>query len=479
MAAAAPVGELDLDLDAFEGPFDLLLTLVLRDELPLGEIDLAEIVIAFVEHLAARDELDLDACGEFLVLISALLELKARGLFPDEEAELSELEPEEAAEELARRLAEYRRAKEAAAWLAGRLAETRDRFFRLGRRRSPRRGPSRRSPRSSPRASPTRSARSRSSRLRSRPRTWRFASRRSRSSSSAGARCCGAAPGSTSTTRSPGSPGSRSRSPSWRCSSCAKQREIAIAQAAPVRADKDFPCRRRKEPVVDRPLRLIAIEPGRRARPDDRGAARRRLAAALRAGARRGDRRRRSDRVEDALELLVERFREGRSGIVLEHVAGGWAFRASRDAAEACARLFERPGRARADARRRSRRSRSSPTSGRARGRTIARIRGVNVDGVVAGLLERGLLAEAGRDHELGAVRYATTPLFERVFGLESLAELPRLDDIGADATEIRERLEAVAEKRRPSLGGRRSAWSPARCLQRDGRHRSRHSQRR
>ena len=132
MAAATPVGELDLDLDAFEGPFDLLLTLVLREELPLREVDLAEIVIAFVEHLAERDELDLDACGEFLVLISALLELKARGLFPDEEAELAELEPEEAAEELARRLAEYRRAKEAAAWLAERLEASRDRYFRLG-----------------------------------------------------------------------------------------------------------------------------------------------------------------------------------------------------------------------------------------------------------------------------------------------------------------------------------------------------------
>jgi len=130
--AAGTVGELDLDLDAFEGPFDLLLTLVLRDELPLPEVDLAAVVIAFVEHLAERDSLDLDACGEFLVLISALLELKARGLFPDEEAELSELEPEAAAEELARRLAEYRRAKEGAAWLAERLAASRDRFFRLG-----------------------------------------------------------------------------------------------------------------------------------------------------------------------------------------------------------------------------------------------------------------------------------------------------------------------------------------------------------
>lgn len=132
MGAVTPVGELDLDLDAFEGPFDLLLTLVLRDELPLREVDLAEVVIAFVERLAGRDELDLEACGEFLVLISALLELKARGLFPDEDAELSELEPEEAAEELARRLAEYRRAKEAAAWLAARLEESRNRFFRLG-----------------------------------------------------------------------------------------------------------------------------------------------------------------------------------------------------------------------------------------------------------------------------------------------------------------------------------------------------------
>src|SRR5207248_7979680 len=67
-----------------------------------------------------------------LVLVAALLELKARGLFEDEAAELSELEPEEAAEELARRLAEYRRMKEAAGWLSERLAGERDRFFRIG-----------------------------------------------------------------------------------------------------------------------------------------------------------------------------------------------------------------------------------------------------------------------------------------------------------------------------------------------------------
>ena len=126
------VRELELDLDAFEGPFDLLLTLVLKEELDLAEVDVAAIVVAFVERLAERGELDLEACGEFLVLVAALLELKARGLFPDEDAELSELEPEEAAEELARRLAEYRRANEAAAWLAERLEAEDDRFFRLG-----------------------------------------------------------------------------------------------------------------------------------------------------------------------------------------------------------------------------------------------------------------------------------------------------------------------------------------------------------
>ena len=126
------VRELELDLDAFEGPFDLLLTLVLKEELELAEVDVAGIVVHFVERLAERERLDLDACGEFLVLVAALLELKARGLFPDEDAELSELEPEEAAEELAWRLAEYRRMKEAAGWLAQRLAAERDRFFRLG-----------------------------------------------------------------------------------------------------------------------------------------------------------------------------------------------------------------------------------------------------------------------------------------------------------------------------------------------------------
>lgn len=128
---ATPVRDLELDLDAFEGPFDLLLTLLLREDLEPREVDVAAIVIAFVEHLDERG-VDLDACGEFLVLVAALLELKARLLFPEEATELDALEPEQAAEELARRLAEYRRMKEAAVWLAERLASERDRWFRIG-----------------------------------------------------------------------------------------------------------------------------------------------------------------------------------------------------------------------------------------------------------------------------------------------------------------------------------------------------------
>jgi segregation and condensation protein A len=126
------VRELELDLDAFEGPFDLLLTLVLKQELEPAEVDVAEIVLRFIERLAERDQLDLDACGEFLVLVAALLELKARGLFDWDDDALAELDAEEAADELARRLAEYRRIRAAAEWLRDRLADEGDRFFRLG-----------------------------------------------------------------------------------------------------------------------------------------------------------------------------------------------------------------------------------------------------------------------------------------------------------------------------------------------------------
>ena len=154
------------------------------------------------------------------------------------------------------------------------------------------------------------------------------------------------------------------------------------------------------------------------------------------------------ERIETAVGLLGERYREGRSGIVLEQVAGGYAFRASRDAADACARLFERPverGLSQAALETLAIVAYLGPCSRP----DIARIRGVAADSAVASLVERGLIAEAGRENGPGgAVRYRTTPLFERVFGLESLAALPRLDDLGEDAGELRERLLEVAEAR-------------------------------
>jgi segregation and condensation protein A len=130
---AVAVRNLDLDLDAFEGPFDLLLTLVLKDEVELADVEVAGVVMAFVERVAERGSPDLETCGEFLVLMAALLELKARGLFPDEdELAFDDLDPEEAAGELAERLALYRRFKAAAGWLEERLAAESDRYFRLG-----------------------------------------------------------------------------------------------------------------------------------------------------------------------------------------------------------------------------------------------------------------------------------------------------------------------------------------------------------
>jgi len=112
---------LELDLEVFSGPFDLLLTLVLREEVDLLEVQLAEVVIAYLDHLDGRGELDLEVATEFLVLIAALLELKSRLMLPRDDEEL-DFEPGEAAEELLARMLEARRYRRAADHLAARLA---------------------------------------------------------------------------------------------------------------------------------------------------------------------------------------------------------------------------------------------------------------------------------------------------------------------------------------------------------------------
>jgi segregation and condensation protein A len=117
------VANMDLDLEVFQGPFDLLLTLVLKEEVDLLEVDLAEIVLAYVDHLESSGRLDLEATTEFLVLIAALLELKSRLMLPREDDEAAlDWEPEEAADELLARLLEYRRFRKIAGFLSERLA---------------------------------------------------------------------------------------------------------------------------------------------------------------------------------------------------------------------------------------------------------------------------------------------------------------------------------------------------------------------
>ena len=119
--AQMTVAALDLDLEVFQGPFDLLLTLVLREEVDLLEVELADVVVTYIDFLSEKGEIDLEAATEFLVLIAALLELKSRLMLPVEESDGLELEPSEAADELLARMLEYRRYSDAAGFLRERL----------------------------------------------------------------------------------------------------------------------------------------------------------------------------------------------------------------------------------------------------------------------------------------------------------------------------------------------------------------------
>jgi segregation and condensation protein A len=124
------VVDLDLELDVFAGPFDLLMAVVLREEVSLLDLQLGEVVVAYIEHLESEGELELEVATEFLVLIAALLELKSRLMLPGAEDELEELGPEEAIEELLARLLEYRRYSEATQMLTERFESERPYLYR-------------------------------------------------------------------------------------------------------------------------------------------------------------------------------------------------------------------------------------------------------------------------------------------------------------------------------------------------------------
>ncbi len=124
------VAALDLELDVFAGPFDLLLAVVLREEVDLLEVELGDVVVAYIEHLEREGELELEVATEFLVLIASLLELKSRLLLPGADGELEDMGPEEAIEELLARLLEYRRYSAAAAVLVERFENERGYLYR-------------------------------------------------------------------------------------------------------------------------------------------------------------------------------------------------------------------------------------------------------------------------------------------------------------------------------------------------------------
>ncbi len=130
-AVAAPPVALDLDLDVFDGPFDLLVTLILRDEIDIWEVRVSRIIAEYVVRLADSGEFDLDATSQFVVLVAALLEMKSRMLLEDEvEDELEDLDPGEAAERLLERLVRYSQFKNVAGALRLRWDENAGRLYR-------------------------------------------------------------------------------------------------------------------------------------------------------------------------------------------------------------------------------------------------------------------------------------------------------------------------------------------------------------
>ncbi len=156
--------------------------------------------------------------------------------------------------------------------------------------------------------------------------------------------------------------------------------------------------------------------------------------------------------VQQALERLREYYEFERRGLVLRELAGGWMLASHPDGEAAARRLFARP--------------RTSPLTV-AQAETlaiiaylqpvsrpeIARIRGVNAESTASTLLERGMIEEAGRS-QFGAVLYRTTDLFLRLFGLQSVEELPDVSSFDPSPEveqELRERLLRAGEARAPA----------------------------
>jgi segregation and condensation protein A len=105
--------EYKIKLDAFEGPLDLLLYLIKKNEIDIYDIPIAEITRQYLEYLELMRVLDLEIAGDFLVMSATLIYIKSKMLLPQDELE-EEVLDEDPREELAKKLAEYKKFKEAA-----------------------------------------------------------------------------------------------------------------------------------------------------------------------------------------------------------------------------------------------------------------------------------------------------------------------------------------------------------------------------
>jgi segregation and condensation protein A len=111
-----------VQLDQFEGPLDLLLHLVKQEKMDIWDIDISLIADRFLEYVSQMQALDIEVAGEFLVTCSELMYMKSRLMLPPPIDEEEELDPKV---QLAQRLEEYMRYKEASEFLKGQFEERR------------------------------------------------------------------------------------------------------------------------------------------------------------------------------------------------------------------------------------------------------------------------------------------------------------------------------------------------------------------
>ncbi len=117
-------GDYKVDLGVFEGPLDLLLYLIHRDELDIYDIPIERITRQYIEYLDEMKRLDINVAGEFLVMAASLMLIKSRTLLPVERRNDDEEEEEEDPRlDLVRQLVEYKKFKDAAGTLMVREAE--------------------------------------------------------------------------------------------------------------------------------------------------------------------------------------------------------------------------------------------------------------------------------------------------------------------------------------------------------------------